>query len=136
MWTAFFYFPVIKKNLSKAGYLSQSSYGNVYISQDPESRSSSARLLHMKCGQHKFTFRRHLTLPPNQPCTANNQLPLHFQLHNKYLIQARFIQLFQKLNEVLYSNYAGTIGFRLWSRFRYNMKSHQITKMKFHLCCL
>ena len=83
------------------------------FTQDPESRSSSARLLHMKCGQHKFTSRRHLALPPNQPCTANNQLPLHFQLHNKYLIQACFIQVFQKLNEVLYSNYAGTIGFRL-----------------------
>ena len=94
MGTAFFYFPVIKKDLSKAGYLSQSSYGNVYIYPGPWVQIIKCMPLHMKYGQRKFTFRRHLALPPNQPCTANHQLPLHFQLHNKYLIQAYFIQIF------------------------------------------
>jgi len=87
-------FQLLRKTSPRQGIFHRVTMVMFIFTQDPESRSSSVCLLHMKCGQCKFTFRRHLALPPNQPCTTNNQLPLHFQLHNKYLIQAYFIQIF------------------------------------------
>lgn len=86
-------FQLLRKTSPRQGIFHRVTMVMFIFTQDPESRSSVC-LLHMKCGQCKFTFRRHLALPPNQPCTTNNQLPLHFQLHNKYLIQAYFIQIF------------------------------------------
>lgn len=87
--TEFFYFSRIKTKPSEP-----ESYTSIFYripmtmfmaTQVHQFRLSNVYLLHIKCAQCKFTFRRHLPTPPNQPCWIVGRG------HNKYPTQVCFI---------------------------------------------
>lgn len=68
------YSPVTKTKLSEPGSYTSIFHrvpkGTFMFTQVREFQRSNVHLLYIKCGQCKFTFRRHLPLPPNQPRMA------------------------------------------------------------------